>query len=136
MTNPTNPVGPPPRQSTAVAEPPRLRKKYSRCDSCGQFAPDVVGPILIGIEGWRTFEIDGVYQGRAWKTNVLLCGSRSLSRSYPRCADRMAAFVNGVGPRPGIRTTEGGWLTEDEFAASLTFDESAGAATGREGGQR
>jgi len=84
-----------------------------RCDSCGAIAPDVVGPILLGCEGWRGFEIDSVYEGREWKAWVLLCAG---------CAPQMSRYVEaggrgGGGPR--IATVEGGRLSEAEFAETV-----------------
>lgn len=88
------------------------RGMWSRCDACGVGAPDVVGPILLGTMRWRTFGIDGVYEGRAWVADVLLC---------PNCAPRMEAFVasggvNGYGPKPPtIKTSEGGFYVEPVY---------------------
>lgn len=84
-----------------------------RCDSCGVGHPDVVGPILIGMMGWRTFALDGVHKGRAWDARVLLCAS---------CAPRMEAFVasggiDGQGP-PVIRTSEGGFYVDPAWRLS------------------
>lgn len=109
-----------------LASPTRLRKKGSRCDSCGRSAPDVVGPILIGCEGWGTYAIDGVYEGVKWEASVLLCGVRPLGGRKGGCMAVMEAFLAGKGGRPRIVTTEGGWMTEDEFAASLREQKKEG----------
>lgn len=125
----------------AVGDRPRLRKKGSQCDSCGMRAPDVVGPILIGLEGWKTYEIDGIWKGKPWRANVLLCGVRPISGHVGGCSARMEAFVAsggiaGKGPQPcSIVTTEGGFYTEAEFIehlGALTPDETSGPDGGRE----
>lgn len=85
-----------------------------RCDCCGHSAGDVVGPILLGIQKWGEFEIDGEYDGRRWRAKVLLC---------PDHAERMAAFVAsggaaGQGPKPPrIVSSEGGFYAEPEYVS-------------------
>lgn len=124
--SPTQRVG----QSGAAVKG-RKSKKYSRCDACGKAPPDVVGPILIGLEGWKTFEIDGVFRDRAWKADVLLCGVRPLRGRVGGCSARMEAFVAaggraGEGPQPPhMQTTEGGWANESEFIEELEAGQHA-----------
>lgn len=94
------------------------------CDSCGTVAPDVVGPILLGCEGWGTFEIDDVYEGREWKAWVLLCGHRPfVGRGRDGgCAGKMRAYVDAGGRGgggPKIKTVEGGRVSEAEFVATV-----------------
>lgn len=76
------------------ASPP-TRAFVLRCDSCGQPAPDVVGPILRGIENWMETTIDGEHEGRRWEADVLLCGVRH-NRELG-CAPRMRRYIDGGG---------------------------------------
>lgn len=99
-----------------------------RCDSCATGAPPDVGPILIGIRKWGTFELDGEQDGRAYVASVLLC---------PQCTVKMRAFVAtggraGEGPKPpDIRTFRGGRDTEPEWASTpREFNPLGGAARG------
>jgi hypothetical protein len=95
-------------------KPGPANRRGDRCDSCGKRAPDVVGPILLGIHKWGEFGIDGEHEGRAWRASVLLC---------PDHAERMAAFVGsggiaGQGPTPPrIVSNEGGFYEDPEWIA-------------------
>jgi hypothetical protein len=104
------------------------RLHHLHCDCCGRAAPDVVGPILLGFNRWGTFAIDGVHEGRRWETNVLLCGNQYSDHG---CARDMEAFVAGRGPRPKLVTTEGGRVTEAEFAAQHAAAASLAPAEAR-----
>lgn len=73
------------------------------CDSCGCAAPDVVGPILVGMKGWGSFEVAFNWHGRRGLGQVLLC---------PPCTRRLNA-----GDHPQLQTLGGGRTTEPEWCA-------------------
>lgn len=96
-----------------------------RCDSCGETAPDVVGPILFAFHHWGEFGIDGEHEGRAWRADVLLC---------PRHAVEMDAYVKAGGtPRagraPAIATCRGGLGTEPRWLDVVTNRVEVSTAT-------